>query len=285
VTAGGFPRPRIVPVLIVAGLCLFALKLLGLATRGGYLIAPTIPSLVQSLPRPSAPLPAGPGGPALDDITGSVPPKADKGAEKGTDKSADKAGVKAGAQPPATKDKPASEPAAQPVPPPTAAEIEVLEKLAQRRRQLEDRAKELELREAMLKTAEKTLEAKASGLRPTAAAETEGKQAAAAAAQPLKSLVIMYEAMKPRDAARVFEKMDARLMITLARAINPRKLAEIVAQMTPETAEKLTAGLMKGSEAEPVSDKGTAAPIATTPAPAASVPELPRLKQAAKPKS
>jgi len=277
VTPGGLPRPRILPVLIVAGLCLFALKLLGLASRGGYLIAPTVPVLSQAMPGAQVAPPPFVGLIGHEDITGSVPPKAEKPADKAGAKPAEKSTEKT---PDKTPDKARPEPTAAR----TAAEIEVLEKLAQRRRQLEDRAKELELREAMLKTAEKTLEDKASSLRPAVAAGTDNKDSPVAAAQAsLKSLVIMYEAMKPRDAGRVFEKLEPRMMITLARAMNPRKLAEIVAQMTPETAEKLTAGLMKpeGGDVPPLA---AGAPAGAMPAaPAAAVPELPRLKPSTKP--
>lgn len=289
-TAAGLTRPRILPVLIVAGLCLFGLKILGLATRGGYLIMPTLPgATLRALPPPAGAVPLSPD---AGDITGSVPPKADaagksdtksdgkegsKGDSKGDAKSAKPDGkeTKAGAEDAAKADPARAVPAR-----PTAAEIEVLEKLAERRRRLEARTKELELREAMLKTAEKTLDDKAAGLRQSVAGQAPAEREAEAASAQMKALVIMYEAMKPRDAARVFEKMDGGALIQLTRRMNPRKLAEVVAQMSPDAAEKLTTGLMR-LDAPPAAP---AAPVAG-PAPRETIPELPRLKPATAPKS
>ena len=48
----------------------------------------------------------------------------------------------------------------------------------------------------------------------------------------------MYENMKPKDAARIFERLDMKILVDVATEINPRKMADILAQMTPDLAEK-----------------------------------------------
>lgn len=284
---GGFSRPRLLPVVIVAGLCLLALKLLGLMSRGGYLIAPTLPVFSRAPAPPVPVLSQRYAAPEIAaDITGSVPPKDGKDKGKGDEKakSDDKGKADDKGKGKDGKAEPAKE-AAQPPPPPppTAAEIEVLEKLAERRKQLDARLKELDLREAMIRSAEKTLDDKLGELKQ---GETKAEAARAArdgsAGTSLKSLVVMYEAMKPRDAARVFEKMEPRMLVTLARQMNPRKLSEVMAQMTPDAAEKLTAGLIRASTEGPMPP--AAAPPAAAPPPPPELPELPRLKPAQPPK-
>jgi flagellar motility protein MotE (MotC chaperone) len=53
----------------------------------------------------------------------------------------------------------------------------------------------------------------------------------------------MYETMKPKDAAKIFDRLDIRVLIDVASQINPRVMSAILAQMTPEAAERLTVEL------------------------------------------
>ena len=50
----------------------------------------------------------------------------------------------------------------------------------------------------------------------------------------------MYETMKPKDAAKIFDRLDIRVLLEVASQINPRRMSEILAQMSPEAAERLT---------------------------------------------
>lgn len=50
----------------------------------------------------------------------------------------------------------------------------------------------------------------------------------------------MYENMKPRDAAKIFDRLEIGVLIEVASQINPRRMADILAQMVPDTAERLT---------------------------------------------
>jgi flagellar motility protein MotE (MotC chaperone) len=62
----------------------------------------------------------------------------------------------------------------------------------------------------------------------------------AAEAQRMKGLVTMYEGMKPKDAARVFDRLEMGVLIEIASAIAPRKMSDILGLMSPEAAERLT---------------------------------------------
>jgi flagellar motility protein MotE (MotC chaperone) len=67
----------------------------------------------------------------------------------------------------------------------------------------------------------------------------------------LKGLVTMYENMKARDAAKIFNGLETNVLIEVAAQINPRQMAEILAQMSADVAERLTVALVsKAQQAE-----------------------------------
>ena len=53
----------------------------------------------------------------------------------------------------------------------------------------------------------------------------------------------MYENMKAKDAAKIFDRLDMQVLVEVATQINPRRMSDILAQMTPEAAERLTVEL------------------------------------------
>src|SRR5262249_39793828 len=86
----------------------------------------------------------------------------------------------------------------------------------------------------------------------------------------LKGLVTMYENMKPKDAAKIFDRLDMPILIAVVSQIKPRVMADIMAQMQPEAAERLTtelAGRALRRAARPVGG-----------APAAGPAELPKIE-------
>jgi flagellar motility protein MotE (MotC chaperone) len=56
----------------------------------------------------------------------------------------------------------------------------------------------------------------------------------------LKSLVKMYENMKPKAAAKVFEEMDMDVLLDVVERMNERKMAPILALVTPTRAKEIT---------------------------------------------
>lgn len=156
------------------------------------------------------------------------------------------------------------------------SETQLLERLAARRKELEEREKQLVLREQLLKATESRLEKRVDELK-TLEDRIGGAQAAKddARKQELLGLVKMYEGMKAKDAARVFDGLDVALLTEIAKQINPRKLGDIVAKMDAEAAQKLTVALARARE-------GAAAPVSVPPvssAPAAGgLRELPKIE-------
>jgi flagellar motility protein MotE (MotC chaperone) len=53
----------------------------------------------------------------------------------------------------------------------------------------------------------------------------------------------MYENMKPRDAAKIFDHLEMGVLLEVASQINPRRMSDILAQMSAESAERLTVEL------------------------------------------
>jgi flagellar motility protein MotE (MotC chaperone) len=134
--------------------------------------------------------------------------------------------------------------------PPSGAERAILERLQQRRQELDARARELDIREGLIAAAEKRVEARLAELK---AVEAEihlatGKKEEAETAR-FRSLVIMYESMKPRDAAKIFDRLEIGVLIEVALQINPRRMADILALMAPEAAQRLTVELANRAQA------------------------------------
>jgi flagellar motility protein MotE (MotC chaperone) len=179
-------------------------------------------------------------------VTGSTPePKKDEAKKDDKDKKDDKKDPKAAD---AKAAPPAGLPEARSTAPVSPAERALLERLGQRREQLDERQRELETRENLLKAADRKLESRINELK-----DLEGKPGGSAGgveataeqqqAQGLKNLVTMYETMKPKEAARVFDKLELSVLVPVVNAMNPRKMAEVLAAMSPEAASKLTVEL------------------------------------------
>lgn len=128
-------------------------------------------------------------------------------------------------------------------------EIQVLRTLADRRDQLDAREKTLDTRELTVSAAElrlndqidelKKLETSISGL----LSKLDDKNA-----EQLASLVKVYESMKPKDAARIFDTLDDALMLSLADLMKPAAMAAILSEMSSERARTLTQLMAKKTE-------------------------------------
>jgi len=98
--------------------------------------------------------------------------------------------------------------------------------------------RELDLRESLIKAAEKKLETQAASQEAEKSSPTGQRKEDDNAR--FKGVVIMYEAMKPKDAAKIFDRLDPKVLIEVASQIKPQRMSEIMAQMSPEAAERLT---------------------------------------------
>jgi flagellar motility protein MotE (MotC chaperone) len=239
---------RLIPVVALAAAALFMLKVSAIVVEGGYTLVSSRVALAQGLGaglKPTdfdLPPPA-----ALDE---AVPAKRSDFRSwvrdiYGPPEYTGSVGAKSDAPPPAAPEKAAAPDAsavpADPKPSYSAGERAVLESLAQRRQELEMRAREIDVRDSLLKAAEKRIEQRLQELKELEARVngTISKKDEEEAAK-FKSLVGMYENMKPKDAAKVFDRLNMRVLVEMANAMNPRRMADILAQMMPDVAERLT---------------------------------------------
>lgn len=123
----------------------------------------------------------------------------------------------------------------------TDEEVDVLQQLAKRREELDLRTRQLDEREALVQAAEQRMEQKMAELKALQAVlEDLLKKRSDEEEAELKSLVKMYENMKPKDAAQVFEEMDMDVLLDVVERMNERKAAPILALVTPTRAKEIT---------------------------------------------
>jgi flagellar motility protein MotE (MotC chaperone) len=262
---------RLIPVVMLAAVCLLGLKIVGILLDGGFTLADLdfssapAPAASNSAQQPSRIADARPAEPPkpqswaqemfnYPDVTGSI-----HGGSKPDEKKPSEAGVKTAQTKPAeAKPGDKAEPnlpaeakvgAGTVVPlnqpgPSSPAERAILERLGERRQELDARARELEIRENLLKSAEKRLDGRVNELKTLeqqAGGSAQKKEAEESAR--LKGLVTMYENMKPKDAAKIFDRLEMPILIAVVSQIKPRVMSDIMAQMQPEAAERLTTEL------------------------------------------
>jgi len=231
-----FRDVRVLPVVLVAIFGLAVLKLAGILIDGGYVFDYQPRSTQRSWAEENLNFPSGPRGADAGDVTGSVGGKSEAVTSAPV---LDKANAPQAAAPEST------------VPPDQAkvvspSERVILERLQSRRQELDARAREIDIRENLLKAAEARIAARVKELKDVEAriaVKTQEKNEAEAAR--FKGLVVTYEAMKPKDAAKVFDRLEMPVLYQIASQIAPRKMSDILGQMSPEAAERLTVELAR----------------------------------------
>jgi flagellar motility protein MotE (MotC chaperone) len=176
-------------------------------------------------------------------------------------------------------------PAEAQVPTRPGADAALNERLAERRRQLDERMRDIDQREALLRAAERRLEERVEELRRLEQrVEQAGQQREEQQNTQLRGLVTMYETMRPAEAARIFDRLDREVLITVATRMNPRRMAEVLAAMQPDAAQRLTVELARragGGRAATPAPAANPAGAAPTPAPGGR--ELQRIDQPRRP--
>jgi flagellar motility protein MotE (MotC chaperone) len=260
---------RLIPIVLVATIALFALKVSGLVFDGGYTLAermenrnkalkiapnesvPEYPKIVVAGDPNAPPASAAQGSWAQQmfsyndsnarDVTGSVDKQA-----KSSETKADEPKLKVSDKRPGPPKLDAGGTVIPIVPGRinSPGERAILESLQKRREQLDARARDLDMRESLLKAAERRVESKVAELR-----DVEGKVKIAegnrdqAEAKRFKDIIAMYQNMKPKDAARIFNRLDMKILVEVSTKMKPRSMSAILAQMAPDAAERLTVQL------------------------------------------
>ncbi len=220
---------RVLPVVLVAIFGLAVLKIAGLVIDGGYVFDYQPQSNKKSWAQEALNFPTG-GKFDPADITGST----------AHEKPKEEAPKPAAAAPEVAKpDGVVVFPEqTQPV---SASERAILERLQARRQELDARAREVDIRESLLKAAEKRIESRVEELKAVESRITTatGQKAETDAAR-FKGIITMYEGMKPKDAAKVFDRLEMSVLLEIATQIAPRKMSDILGLMQAEAAERLT---------------------------------------------
>lgn len=126
----------------------------------------------------------------------------------------------------------------------TPSELELLQRLSERRKVIESQAQELQTREAMLQAAEARIDGKIAELQQLEqtlmdlVAEADAQQQ-----QKTQQLVRIYGAMKPKDAARIFNDLDMPILLTVVENMKENKVAPILSQMDAIKATAVTEAL------------------------------------------
>lgn len=124
------------------------------------------------------------------------------------------------------------------------SELALLQRLAKRREALAERERELDLRESLLKAAEQRVDEKIARLSELETQiEALLRQHDTQEEQRLASLVKVYEAMKPKDAARIFDQLDLDILLSVAERMRAAKMAAVMAEMDAARAKTLTVEL------------------------------------------
>lgn len=235
---------RLLPIVVVAAAALLVLKSVGLLTHGGYILSGI--DAVQAQHAPSVPT----------DAAGSSAPIDPNSLTQSDIQAADKASKELLAGAPAPADPGAESPAiysqnkgGELIPLGETAgmsptERAVLERLAQRRAELDKLQAELDQRSAVIEAAEARLNKRVEELQGLEAKITAlVDQKKAEEDSQFKGLVGMYETMKAKDAAAIFDQLSLDVLKRVAVNMNPRKMSDILANMSTQKAQELTTAL------------------------------------------
>jgi flagellar motility protein MotE (MotC chaperone) len=123
----------------------------------------------------------------------------------------------------------------------SAAEFRLLQTLQERRQTLDTRERDIVTRENLLATTDAKIQERMSALKAV-----EGNlqkllgQVDDLESQRITSLVRVYEKMKPKDAAAVWEGLDTEVLLKIAQKMKEQSLSLILAKMSPERAREVT---------------------------------------------
>jgi flagellar motility protein MotE (MotC chaperone) len=157
----------------------------------------------------------------------------------------------------------------------SASEVDVLTSLSKRRNELDARAAELTMRENLISAAEKRVDDKIAMLKglqdqiQKLVAQRDAEQE-----KQIASLVKTYSAMKPADAARIFDGLNDDILIPVASEMKPDVLAPVLAKMQASNAQKLTVQLanrLNLPDAKPTTVASNEPAAAPAPAPNAAI--------------
>ena len=134
----------------------------------------------------------------------------------------------------------------------SSTEQQLLERLTARRTELQQYEDDLALRASIVDAAEKRIEERAATLEALEAQISSlVDQRQEMEAGQFAGIVAMYEAMRPKDAANIFDNLEMDVLLRVAKTMSPRKMAPILAEMSPARAQELTVQMAALSDRPP----------------------------------
>lgn len=127
-------------------------------------------------------------------------------------------------------------------------EIGILQSLRKRRLELQEHEKTLAIKENALIAVKNEIDNRINYLEKLQKKlETLMSQRAKTDEAKVSRLVKVYENMKPKDAARIFEELGPEILGEIANSMKEAKLAQIVAEMKPDKAREIALAMSSGN--------------------------------------
>jgi flagellar motility protein MotE (MotC chaperone) len=168
--------------------------------------------------------------------------------------------------------------------PASASEVDVLTSLAKRRSELDAREAKIQNEANILAATETRVDAKIAQLKSLQTQITALlAQRDAAQEKQVGALVKTYSAMKPKDAARIFDNLSDDVLLPVAEEMKSDVLAPVLAAMSPDQAQKLTVKLASKLTLPVTADVTAPAPAAAPASAGAPVPGPAKAAAAAPP--
>jgi flagellar motility protein MotE (MotC chaperone) len=124
------------------------------------------------------------------------------------------------------------------------SEVELLQSLSKRRDELDQRSAELDQRDLLLKATEQRIDDKIDQLKKMQAEiDAALGKVDEQEDQHLQSLVRIYEAMKPQDAAAIFDKLEEPVLMQVLTRMKDKAVAQILPHLDGDRARAITTAL------------------------------------------
>jgi flagellar motility protein MotE (MotC chaperone) len=126
----------------------------------------------------------------------------------------------------------------------TDSELDLLHRLVERRAAIRKNENQLDTRKRLLQATEKRIDGKLVELKRmqetiSSLLRRHDKEKEA----KMRSVVKIYESMKPKDAARIFEELEMPILLDVVERMREAKAAPIMANMSALKAKSMTAAL------------------------------------------
>ncbi|MEM6338449.1 MAG: hypothetical protein AAF673_00790 [Pseudomonadota bacterium] len=128
----------------------------------------------------------------------------------------------------------------------TRSEMDLLKELSKRRETLDKEKTDLNVREQVLKATENKIDKKVLELKKLQTQlEDLMKQYEQKENSKILSLVKIYETMKPKDAAKIFNELEMPVLLKVVSNMKEVKVAPVIASMDPAKARELSIELSR----------------------------------------